>query len=111
MAVKPKRIWDNFELVGEVQKSAGIKYQFSAACRDGIRYINIREFYLRKKDNEWCPGRDGITIPLVMPVEEGAVFLTPFQEFNKILQDAAAIANDMALSNEAKAVYAYPKEA
>ena len=65
----PKRIWDNYQEVGEVQKSDSIKFVIAAAIRDGVRYINIREFYLRKKDGVWRPGRDGITVPIKIPIK------------------------------------------
>ena len=45
-----KRIWDNFKEIGEVRKSDSIKFVIAAAIRDGVKYINIREFYKRKRD-------------------------------------------------------------
>lgn len=105
----PKKLWDNYEVVGDVQKSTYIKFVVGAGIRDGVRYINIREFYLRRKDNTWMPGRDGITIPLVMPIEDGMKRVTPHQQLTEVLNKAVLRLNEMELYDEEKAVYAYKK--
>ena len=112
---KPKKIWDNYLEIAEVQKSNRIKFVVSAATREGIRYLNIREFYLRQKDNVWRPGRDGITIPLTVPIafnEETneTTLLSTYEEMLKALVSTATIAKDMALSDPDHAVYVEPKE-
>lgn len=100
-----KRIWDNFEEIGEVQKSDRIKLVISAATRSGFRYLNIREFYLRQRDGVWKPGRDGITIPLKAPLNKGESFIAPYKNFCEVLAAAAAYAATMDLMDEAKAVW------
>ena len=105
-----KRIWDNYKVIGEVQKSAAIKFIIAAAIRDGVRYINVREFYLRKRDGVWKPGRDGITIPLIVPVEKGTKFLTPYKELIKLVISCATELKTMPLADEANAVYMPKKE-
>ena len=105
-----KRIWDNFKEIGEVQKSGSIKLVISAAIRDGVKYINIREFYKRKRDEVWMPGRDGITIPLVVPVNNGADRLTPYSEMTALISKAAEELDTMPLADEAHAVYITKKE-
>lgn len=107
---KPKRIWDNFQEVGEVHKSPSIKFVIAAAVRDGIKYINIREFYLRKKDNVWRPGRDGITIPMIVPLNENTEHLEPYKDLLKLLGVTADVLKDIELYDEEHAVYAKPKE-
>lgn len=111
MATKPKKIWDNYQEVAEVRKSDGIKFVIAAATRDGYRYINIREFYLRKKDNAWKPGRDGITMPLKAPLNKGEAFILPYEEMVKALRAAANMAATMELEDDAHAVWLQPKEA
>lgn len=106
--VQKKRIWDNFEEIGEVRKSDGIKFIVAAATRDGYRYINIREFYLRKKDSVWRPGRDGITIPIKAPLDKGTdslKFITPLTDMLDVLQNAFVRADTMELMDESKTVY------
>ena len=110
METKRKRIWDNFEEIAEVRKSDGIKFVIAAATREGYRYINIREFYLRKKDGAWMPGRDGITIPLIAPLDKGSLFINPFENMQSALADAAQRVSEMALMNEEKAVWAEIKK-
>ena len=107
---KMKRIWDNFVEIGEVRKSDGIKFVIAAATREGYRYINIREFYFRKKDGVWRPGRDGITIPLKAPINKGEKFITPYDSVLRVLGAAAKFAETMELMDEEKAIWAEYKE-
>ena len=105
-----KRIWDNFKEIGEVRKSDSIKFIVAAAIRDGVKYINIREFYKRKRDAVWMPGRDGITIPLVVPINNGADRLTPYSEMIELISKTATELETMELADEAHAVYITKKE-
>lgn len=105
-----KRIWDNYKVIGEVSKSGSIKFVIAAAIRDGVKYINIREFYIRKRDNVWMPGRDGITIPLVVPINKGAERLTPYVEMTELIHKAVAELEVMPLADEANAVFIEKKE-
>ena len=107
---KQKKIWDNFQEIGEVRKSDGIKFVIAAATRDGYRYVNIREFYMRKKDGVWMPGRDGITIPLRAPLNKGESFITPAHNIVELLQEAMNIAIKLDLADDSKAVYMPKKE-
>lgn len=102
---KTKRIWDNYLVVGEVQKSAAIKFVVGAAIRDGVKYINVREFYLRKRDGVWMPGRDGITIPLVVPINRGQERLTPYVEIANLFSNTATVLQTMELADPEHAVY------
>lgn len=103
---KPKRLWDNYQVTGEVQKSDSIKFVVGAGIRDGVKYINIREFYIRKRDGEWKPGRDGITIPLRVPVEKGTKIITPWAELAGLFLETADALEQMKLYDENNAVYA-----
>lgn len=105
-----KRIWDNFKVIGELHKSASTKFVIAAAIRDGVKYINIREFYLKKRDGVWMPGRDGISIPLVVPINKGTELLAPYEVFAKLLTEAATELATMPLADEANAVYVEKKE-
>ena len=108
--VRMKRIWDNFVEIAEVRKSDGIKFIIAAATRDGFRYINIREFYLRKKDNQWMPGRDGITIPLKAPLNKGEQFIEPLADMLAAINAAHVTANTMDLMDDTKAVWVEGKK-
>lgn len=104
-----KRIWDNFEEVCEVQKSEGQKYVIAATTRAGYRYLNIREFYKRKRDGVWKPSMDGIVIPLIVPINGGETVLHPLDGFVEALVKAGGVAATMELMDESKAVFA-PKK-
>lgn len=110
VAPRMKRIWDNYKVISEVRKSDSIKFVIAAATREGFRYINIREFYLRKTDGEWKPGRDGITIPLVAPLNKGEQFIKPYEDLLVALKEAMNEANTMELMDEANAVWAETKQ-
>lgn len=104
-----KRLWDNYLVVGEVQKSDKIKFVIGAGVRDGVKYLNIREFYFTKRDAVWKPGRDGITIPIRVPIENGTKIITPFEQFKSALQDAVKILDSMDLYDSNNAVYVEKK--
>jgi hypothetical protein len=101
----PKRIWDNYKVIGEAQKSDRIKLVVAAAIRDGVKYINIREFYLRQRDNEWRPGKDGITVPISIPINKGTDIIFPYDVFNTLLSTAAKELKDMPLYDSNNAIY------
>lgn len=105
-----KRIWDNYKVIGEVQKSGSIKFVVAAAIRDGVKYINIREFYIRKRDNVWMPGRDGITIPIAVPIESGKKIITPGKALTDLIDETVVALSTMELLDEANAVYTQKKE-
>ena len=107
--VAQKRLWDNYRVVGEVKKSDKIKFVIGAGVRDGVRYLNIREFYHTKKDDAWKPGRDGITIPLKVPIEKGTKIIEPCPLFISVMQEAIETLEGMALSDPEHAVYAPQK--
>lgn len=104
-----KRIWDNYHEIGEVQKSNKIKFIVAAGVRDGVRYINIREFYLRSKDNTWMPAKDGITIPLAHPIKEGTVIIHPYKDMMELILKAAEVLVDLPLFDMEHSVFYLPK--
>ena len=109
-AINAKRIWDNYAVIGEVQKSDRIKFVIGAGVRDGVKYINIREFYLRVRDSIWKPGRDGITIPLQIPIEKGTKIITPYTEVLNVLRETVEALEVMELADEDNAIYAERKD-
>lgn len=100
-----KRLWDNYQVVDEVQKSDKIKFVIGAGVRDGVKYINIREFYYTKRDSTWKPGRDGITVPLLVPIEKGTQLIRPIEGFIDALKKTIDVLIDMPLSDINNAVY------
>ena len=110
MATKPKKIWDNYKELFEIRKSDRIKFVVAAATRDGFRYVNIREFYLRQRDSEWRPGRDGITIPLHAPIDKGTNIIHPMADFLKAVAEAIPVVEAMELADDDNAVWYPAKE-
>lgn len=105
MAEKKKRIWDNYQEIGEVLKSDSNKFVIAAAVRDGIRYINVREFYFRKRDGVWKPGKGGLAIPMAIPVKKGKEIIMPYTQFHGLLHKAAEIVKTLELYDEEHAIY------
>lgn len=100
-----QKIWDNYKVIGEVRKSEGIKFVVAAATREGFRYINIREFYFRKRDGVWKPGRDGLTIPIKAPLSKGTKIIEPAKHMLEMLAVTAEAAEKLELANDDNAVY------
>lgn len=106
---KPRRMWDNYEEIAIIQKSDRLQYLVSACTRDGFRCVSIREFYLRKKDNQWMPSRNGILIPLASPInrnnDQPIKIIHPMQELLSALVQAAEFAQEMDLADPEKAIW------
>lgn len=108
--VKQKKIWDNFQIIGEVRKSDKLKFVISAATRNGYRYVNIREFYFRVRDGQWAPSRDGLTLPLTSPLNKGETFISPYDDMLEVIVKAAEVLKDMPLLDDVNAVWQEVKE-
>lgn len=102
---KKKILWDNYKVIDGIQKSDNIKIVVAIGCRDGVRYLNIREFYLKKSTNEWKPSRDGLTIPLRVPIKTGTQIITPFAALIQILIKAVKELEELPLYDENNVVY------
>lgn len=110
---KPKRLWDNFEEVAVIQKNDTHRFSIAACTRDGFRCVLVREFYLRKRDNQWMPAKDGIMIPLMYPLgrskkpdpDNPPKMIYPMQEFVSAMAQAIETARDMELANPDNAVW------
>jgi hypothetical protein len=105
-----KRIWDNNQVVGEVLTSARTKLVVAASIRDGIKFINFREFYQKKSDNTWHPSLSGFCLGLKVPVDHGENLLEPVEPFLGLVGQTLDVLKDMPLYDENNAVYAAPKE-
>lgn len=110
---KPVRLWDNFEEIAVIQKSSTLRFHISACTRNGFRCVTVREFYKRRSDGLWLPGRSGISIPLMMPLNRTKTpdpntpikIIYPMQEFILALQQAIDTAANMDLADPDNAVW------
>ena len=99
-----KRIWDNRELIGELMKSSNTKLKVELVARDGVKYVNIREWYMKKSEGVWKPGMSGLAIPIEIPIENKLKW--PMSEVIVLINAAFVQAVDFAIEDEANAVYA-----
>ena len=106
---KMKKLWDNYKVIGEVQKSDKIKQVVGAGIRDGARYLVTRELYYRKKDDSWQPGKGGITVPLEVPINNGTERIEPYKHLINLMAKAAVELRAMELSDPEHAVYTLVK--
>ena len=110
----PKRIWDNCKQIGFIQKAPKLRINLELVARDGIKYLNIREFYCRKDEvDNYKPSLKGIVIPIDMvhtDENEQATSTPVALPFIGMLTDAIKEADNFELYDEANAVYAQPKE-
>lgn len=104
---KPKKIWDNCKVIGEVNKSERTKLRVELTTRDGVKYINIREWYMTKKDLEWKPGISGFAIPLLLPIEGELMHCA--DSLMVLMTKCVVEAPEFPLEDEANAVWSIPK--
>lgn len=106
-----KKVWDNYIVVSEVRKNDRLKFVLAAGTRDGYRCLSIREFYRRRSDKTWQPGREGILIPLKSPFygeikdNPNPTMIEPLYDLLKALPEALKVVETMELSNPENAVW------
>ena len=106
----PKRIWDNSQQIGFVQKAPKLRVNMELVARDGIKYINLREFYCRRDEvDNYKPSIKGLVIPVVLPHEDGTS-TSVAENFYAMFAQAMKAAEEFELYNEANAVYEKLKE-
>lgn len=88
---KRRIIWDNYKEVGYVRKGTQVQIVVAAGARDGVKYINIREFYRTRDNTDWRAGRAGITIPIRIPINKGTEIIEPYSKFIEWLQKTAEV--------------------
>ena len=108
MDMSKKLVWNNCKKIGEVKKSNRTKVVVELVARDGIKYINIRGWYIRKRDNEWRPALDGIAIPIEIPID--GELAKPTEGLLELIQEALTHVEDFPIEDEANAVWAEDKK-
>lgn len=109
-----RKVWDNYQIICEVRKTDKLKFVLAGATREGWRCLIIREFYLRKEDGTWQPGRNGITIPIKSPLFEKQAdgipgFIEPLYDMLRLLPDAVKHLEDMELCSREHEIWLLPK--
>ena len=101
-------VWENYLEIGHLVKSSYKRIHIGVGCKDGVRQINIREFYMNKKTSEWKPSLYGIAVPIEINVELTPDVFTkayPAKEFMAMLQEALDKGSTLPLYDADKLVY------
>lgn len=111
---KVKRLWDNYKVITEIQKTDRLKFVIAAGARDGFRCLSIREFYRRTSDKTWQPGKNGILIPLKSPLWAGVTngvpnIIEPLRMLIDVLPEAIKVVETIELSDPDNAVWILPR--
>ena len=103
-----KLIWNNCKRIGEVRKSDRTKLVVELVARDGVKYINIRGWYIRQRDQEWRPAMEGMAIPVRLPID--GKLSDPMAEVSRMINEAMAMVDEFPIEDEANAVWAEDKK-
>ena len=101
---KRKRLWDNYIEVGNVRKNDKRKMTIYASTKNGVRYVCVREYYLHSSGT-WRPMWEGLTLPLVLPINKGTERVSICEPTITKILEALEIACNMDLYDENNAVY------
>lgn len=96
-------VWNNCKRIGEVIKSERTKLVVELVARDGVKYVNIRGWYIRKRDNEWRPAMEGFAIPVGIPIQGELV--NPTVELLELVEKALSMADEFAIEDAENAVW------
>lgn len=104
---KAKKIWDNCKYIGEIKRSDATLIKFELVSRDGVKYINMRDWYKRKRDDVWMPGMSGFAVPLLFPIDGEKQDVA--NQVVAMIQEAIKQSTDFKLEDAEHAVWAQPK--
>lgn len=104
-----RRLWDNNKELGHVMRADSTKISLHLVTRDGIKYVNLRDFYQKRTDGEWRASSTGIVIPYIVPVKRGKERIEPFKEVMQLLRQAEELLVDFPLADKDNAVYVLMK--
>lgn len=102
-------IWDNCWLIGEVAKSDRLKIRVELVARDGVKQINVREWYFKKTTQEWKPGLNGFSIPLLIPM--AGELVKPCDALIPLFKEAIDKSVDFPIEDKNNIVYSLRKPA
>lgn len=109
-----RKVWDNYQVICEVRKTDRLKFVIAGGVRDGWRCLIIREFYQRKDDKTWHPGKDGLIIPIKSPLYKEPVdgiprFITPLYDMLNALTEATTYLEGMELYSQEHEIWILPR--
>lgn len=103
-----KKLWDNCKFIGEIQKTAKTKLRCELVARDGIKYVNIRQWYFKNSDGTWKPGLEGLAVPVMVPID-GEIVNTA-NNLVDLINQALDQADTFAIQDPLHEVWYTPKE-
>lgn len=65
-----RKIFDNYQIIGDVKTDDRRFIRVAVGTLDGYRYVTLREFYYHARDEVFKPGKYGIRIPMASPFYE-----------------------------------------
>lgn len=104
---KPTKVWDNCIKIGETMKYDRRKLVVELVARDGVKMLNIREWYKAKRDETWKPAWHGILIPFAVPVD--GVIHKPMKDVMRFVNEAIGMLATFSIDDPENAVYAVKK--
>jgi len=100
-----RRIWDNYKIIGEVTRSTDKKFIVAAAYRDGVPYICVQVFWHNRDADEWYPTKSNISIPLIIPVNDGLRRVRTYKKLTKLMEQASEELQGMPMEDSAHSVW------
>lgn len=99
-------IWDNEQVIGEIQKSDNVKLVAKATTRAGTRYIVMIEYYRTALDEfgKWHAG-NRLSMPLQKPINHGEQVIRPYESMLLLIAEAAKYAETMPLVDHDKQTF------
>lgn len=95
--------------VGQVHKTPNSKFVFKILCQNGMKYIQIKEWFKRTNEAEWYPGTRGITLPLSQPELEG-YSQTIYDDTLHMLLESKKVSDTVELDNPENYIYRKTRE-
>lgn len=95
MSEKVVVLWDNYKRIGELQTTDHKKIIIGSACREGVKYVNLHEWYaLKSAPTEWKPSNRGISLPVDAIIGEENVEGVA-EEIVSLMHEALSVIVDM----------------
>ena len=103
MAERRIKFWDNRVHIGDAMKSSHNKLSVEIVTREGVKYVNIRGMYKKKRDASWGYEMSGCSVPIAVPMDGKVV--SPARDLANLIMEALSKADDVALVDEDNAVW------
>ena len=104
-----RKIWDNYDVIDDIQVDYRTRIRIAIGTRDGYRYVSFREFRWVDRYGDWNPTKNGFMIPMQAPfhTEDSIVpvIRNTGDDFYDAYTRAMEAVRDMPLSDPDKSMY------